>query len=147
MPDAISTPNVRTFQVTPDLPQPLAPLLELSKNLWWVWNTDAGEIFRRLDRKLWEEVRHNPVKLLGTIDQGKLRGPGKPRVVQDHARGPGQDAGGVFLGRVWHARIAADLFGRPGRAGRAIISKAPARSGCRWWRWGCCIATDISSNI
>jgi starch phosphorylase len=72
MPDAISTPNVRTFQVTPDLPQPLAPLLELSKNLWWVWNTDAAEIFRRLDRKLWEEVRHNPVKLLGTIDQGKL---------------------------------------------------------------------------
>ena len=30
------------------------------------------ELFRRLDRELWHEVYHNPVKLLGTIDQKKL---------------------------------------------------------------------------
>src|SRR5580700_6952344 len=66
------TPNLRTFQVTPDLPQPLAPLLELSRNLWWVWDIDATELFRRLDRKLWEDVYHNPVKLLGSIDPKKL---------------------------------------------------------------------------
>jgi glycogen phosphorylase len=47
-------------------------LLELAKNLWWIWHPDAVELFRRLDRKLWEEVHHNPVKLLGTIEQSKL---------------------------------------------------------------------------
>src|SRR3984885_10609096 len=66
------TPSIRTFQVTPDLPEALQPLFELSKNLWWVWDIDATELFRRLDRKLWEEVYHNPVKLLGSIDPKKL---------------------------------------------------------------------------
>src|SRR5215213_6325124 len=65
-------PTIRTFQVFPDVPAPLAPLLEMAHNLWWVWQPDAVELFRRLDRKLWDEVYHNPVKLLGVIDQGKL---------------------------------------------------------------------------
>src|SRR5882724_11040012 len=70
MPDI--TPSVRTFQVFPDVPASLLPLLELAHNLWWVWNPDAVDLFRRLDRELWEKVYHNPVKLLGTIQQEKL---------------------------------------------------------------------------
>src|SRR6476659_6523529 len=66
------TPTIRTFQVFPDLPPALAPLLELAKNFWWMWHPDAVELFRRLDRDLWEQVYHNPVKLLGAIDQKKL---------------------------------------------------------------------------
>jgi starch phosphorylase len=69
---ADGTPTIRTFQVFPDLPASLEPLLELARNLWWVWNPDAVELFRRLDRKLWEDLNHNPVKLLGTIAQSKL---------------------------------------------------------------------------
>jgi len=65
-------PNLRTFQVFPDVPAPLAPLLEMANNLWWVWNPDAVELFRRLDRQLWEAVYHNPIKLLGQINQQKL---------------------------------------------------------------------------
>jgi starch phosphorylase len=71
MPDSTG-PTIRTFQVFPDVPQQLQPLLELAHNLWWVWNPDAVELFRRLDRKLWEDVYHNPVKLLGVIPQAKL---------------------------------------------------------------------------
>jgi starch phosphorylase len=67
-----ATPNIRTFQVFPDVPASLQPLLELAHNLWWVWHPDAVELFRRLDRHLWETVYHNPVKLLGSIDQAKL---------------------------------------------------------------------------
>jgi len=40
----------------------------------WVWHPDAVELFRRLDRKLWEDVYHNPVKLLGVIAQSKAGG-------------------------------------------------------------------------
>src|SRR5438270_5513169 len=65
-------PTIRTFQVFPDVPPALGPLLEMAHNLWWVWNPDAVELFRRLDRKLWEDVYHNPVKLLGVIQQEKL---------------------------------------------------------------------------
>ena len=72
MADAAVAPTIRTFQVFPDVPGPLAPLLELAHNFWWVWNPDAVELFRRLDRKLWEDVYHNPVKLLGIMPQEKL---------------------------------------------------------------------------
>ena len=71
MADAVA-PTIRTFQVFPDLPHALEPLLEMAHNLWWVWNPDAVELFRRLDRKLWEDVYHNPVKMLGVIAQAKL---------------------------------------------------------------------------
>src|SRR5215212_4014811 len=67
-----ASPTIRTFQVFPDIPQPLLPLLELAHNLWWVWHPDAVELFRRLDRKLWDQVYHNPVKLLGAISQAQL---------------------------------------------------------------------------
>lgn len=66
------TGRVQTFQVFPDIPQPLEALSELSRNFWWIWQPDAVELFRRLDRDLWEAVQHNPVKLLGRIDQQKL---------------------------------------------------------------------------
>jgi starch phosphorylase len=65
-------PTIRTFQVFPDVPEALKPLLELAHNFWWVWHYDAVELFRRLDRELWEVVYHNPVKLLGMISQQKL---------------------------------------------------------------------------
>jgi starch phosphorylase len=65
-------PSVRTFQVFPDLPEKLLPVLEMARNFWWVWNPDAVDMFRRLDRKLWEDVYHNPIKLLGQISQARL---------------------------------------------------------------------------
>ena len=69
----IKMPSIRSFQVFPDLPAPLAPLMELAGNLWWVWNPDAIELFRRLDRRLWDAVYHNPIKMLGAIEQTKLQ--------------------------------------------------------------------------
>ncbi len=67
-----AVPSVRIFQVFPDLPKELSPLLEMARNFWWVWNPDAVEMFRRLDRKIWEDVYHNPVKLLGQVTQERL---------------------------------------------------------------------------
>ena len=65
-------PTIRTFQVFPDLPAALEPLNEMARNLWWVWQPDAVELFRRLDRKLWDEVYHNAIRFLGAISQKKL---------------------------------------------------------------------------
>jgi len=68
----IMIPSLRTFQVFPAIPSKLSPLYELSRNLWWVWNPEAIELFRRLDRELWEKTNHNPVKLLGMLSQQQL---------------------------------------------------------------------------
>lgn len=64
--------RIRSFRVTPDLPPPLAPLLEIAHNLWWTWHPEAVELFKRLDRDLWNETHHNPVRLLGALRQEVL---------------------------------------------------------------------------
>jgi starch phosphorylase len=61
-----------TFRVIPSLPEKLERLRDLAHNLWWAWNHEAIELFRRLDRDLWENTGHNPVLLLGTIRQERL---------------------------------------------------------------------------
>ena len=63
---------VRTFSVIPSLPQPIEALRKIAFNLRWCWSHETIELFRRLDRDLWETVEHNPVLLLGTIEQAKL---------------------------------------------------------------------------
>ena len=60
------------FNVIPSLPEKLEALREIVYNLFWTWNHDAIELFRRLDRKLWEDTHHNPVLLLGKISQDRL---------------------------------------------------------------------------
>ncbi|HVZ93823.1 MAG TPA: DUF3417 domain-containing protein, partial [Phycisphaerales bacterium] len=58
--------------MVPDLPAAMAPLLEIAHNLWWTWHPEALELFKRLDRDLWNETHHNPVKLLGVVRQEAL---------------------------------------------------------------------------
>ncbi len=60
------------FNVVPSLPEKLEMLREIVYNLYWSWNHDAIELFRRLDRKLWEETHHNPVLMLGKLSQDRL---------------------------------------------------------------------------
>ena len=63
---------IRTFNVSPSLPQRLEPLRQLAYNLHWDWNVETKDLFRRLDSDLWESSHHNPVLMLGTISQGRL---------------------------------------------------------------------------
>jgi glycogen phosphorylase len=64
---------IRTFNVSPSLPASLEPLRQLAYNLYWDWNTEIKELFRRLDRDLWETTRHNPVALLARVSQARLQ--------------------------------------------------------------------------
>ncbi len=61
-----------TFTIVPSLPTKLEHLRDLAYNLWWCWNLEAVDLFRRLDRELWEESGHNPVLMLGAIKQERL---------------------------------------------------------------------------
>ncbi|MBM3161798.1 MAG: alpha-glucan family phosphorylase [Chlorobi bacterium] len=46
---------------------------EITRNLWWSWDTEAKEIFRELSPILWERVNHNPVELLRHISNDELQ--------------------------------------------------------------------------
>ncbi|MBZ0272436.1 alpha-glucan family phosphorylase [bacterium] len=60
------------FRVAPNVPEALLPLKDLAENMWWTWNVAARELFRRIDETLWDEVKHNPVALLGRVSQRRL---------------------------------------------------------------------------
>jgi starch phosphorylase len=62
----------RTINVVPSLSPRLEPLLEIAGNLWWSWNRDAVDLFRRLDSDLFAASWHNPVSTLGRITQERL---------------------------------------------------------------------------
>ncbi len=61
-----------TYHVVPSLPKNLEKLREVAYNLHWSWNPDSRELFRRLDRELWEDTNHNPIMMLGKINQERL---------------------------------------------------------------------------
>jgi len=64
--------TIRRFQVAPSIPEPLQPLADLARNLWWSWHNDAIDLFIRMDRELWRKTRHNPVQMLSLISQQRL---------------------------------------------------------------------------
>jgi starch phosphorylase len=63
---------IESFQVLPKLPEEIKDLREIAYNLLWTWNQETIELFRRLDRNLWETSGHNPALLLGTVKQELL---------------------------------------------------------------------------
>jgi len=62
----------RKFKIIPDIPEPLQALSELAFNLWFTWNPEAIKLFIQMDSDLWEATSHNPVRMLGEINQDRL---------------------------------------------------------------------------
>jgi len=64
--------QLQTFRVFPKIPEPLAFLETLSRNLWWCWKPHAKELFRRIDPGLWEKSDRNPLLFLTRLPQARL---------------------------------------------------------------------------
>ncbi len=65
---------IKTLNVKPLIPEALQGVRELSRNLWFVWNYDAENLFRSMNPDLWEETRENPAELLVRLKQNELQG-------------------------------------------------------------------------
>ncbi len=63
---------LKEFIVRPALPAALHRLPELGLNLMWCWNHSVRAVFRRLDPVAWKSSRHNPVVMLGQVEQSTL---------------------------------------------------------------------------
>ena len=66
-------PTWHNITVSTELPKQLKPLEEMSKNLWWVWNSEGKSLFRDIDHDLWRKVGENPVMLLQQISYERLK--------------------------------------------------------------------------
>jgi starch phosphorylase len=65
--------EVVVYTVGPNLPDRLAPLMELSKNLWFCWNQEAIDLFQSVDQNLWQETGHNPLAILGLLKNDRIQ--------------------------------------------------------------------------
>ncbi len=71
-PRMLTTPQWKPLFIESRLPARLTVLEELSSNLWWSWYDDAADLWRAVDKALWEETGHNPVMLLEKVDYKRL---------------------------------------------------------------------------
>ena len=52
-----------------NLPEKLSRLGDLAYNLWWTWNSGAGDLFSKIEPVLWEETKHNAVEFLHRLER------------------------------------------------------------------------------
>ena len=60
------------YTVIPNLPEQIESLRRLSYNVCFSWKREIGDLFQRVDPRLWDECNHNPVLLLGLVSQERL---------------------------------------------------------------------------
>lgn len=65
-------PNWTEVKVNANLPENLHKLQEIAYNLWWVWNSEAKNIFRYIDNEAWHKAQSNPIVLLNIISYERM---------------------------------------------------------------------------
>ena len=64
--------KLKIFNVAPKIPHNIKFLEKLSRNLWWTWNSNAQNLFRRIDPSLWYQCERNPIAMLLSLSQERL---------------------------------------------------------------------------
>lgn len=67
-----NNPTWRSAHTQVNLPKELLPLEKISRNLWWVWNNEATDLFAEFDPELWKESDNNPVLLLHKLSNERI---------------------------------------------------------------------------
>lgn len=65
-------PKWKRLLVEKNIPERLAPLEELSMNMWWSWNYEAEELFESIDPTVWKECAKSPIIFLEMISYNRL---------------------------------------------------------------------------
>ena len=78
--DYTNAPQWKEVTVKSTLPAELKCLDEIAHNMWWAWNYEARDMWKSLDKDLYEEVAHNPVMLLDRLSYER-----KEAIVKDKA--------------------------------------------------------------
>jgi starch phosphorylase len=86
------------------LPEQLAPLAELSRNLWWSWDLEARALWASMDSDLWRAVEHNPVLLLRRLGRKRLSALAGDAAFVRRARGVVRRMRKYLRERTWYAK-------------------------------------------
>jgi len=64
--------KIHSFKVTPNLPENMKFLEELSNNMWFAWNWPAIMLFLKIDENLWQQSQRMPKWLMASVSQKRL---------------------------------------------------------------------------
>ncbi|MEI6900770.1 MAG: alpha-glucan family phosphorylase, partial [Bacteroidota bacterium] len=70
---AEAKPEWKKVLIQPSIPQNLEGMVRLSKNLWWAWNHEGGDLFSLVDPARWQQMGHNPVALIESLSFQELQ--------------------------------------------------------------------------
>lgn len=68
----VNNPDWKTLTVQANIPKELSKLEEMSKNMWWTWNTDAYNLFRSINEDLFTQKKDNVVEVLASLSYDEL---------------------------------------------------------------------------
>ncbi|MBP7985412.1 MAG: alpha-glucan family phosphorylase, partial [Bacteroidaceae bacterium] len=78
--DYSNSPVWKELTVKSSMPESLKCLEELAHNMWWSWNYEARDLWRSLDKDLYEECGQNPVLLLERLSYER-----KEQIIKDNS--------------------------------------------------------------
>ena len=70
--NAYNAENWKEITVKSSLPESIKKLEELARNIWWYWDAEAKDLFRKIDYNAWVEAQSNPVLLLNILSHDQL---------------------------------------------------------------------------
>jgi len=120
---------IRRFTVRAALPEPLAPLRDLTLNLRWSWHAETRDLFAAIDPAGWDASGHDPVALLGEVPPAQLESLGSDQAFLRRLDEAGQELNQYLSGPRWYQLSAGGGTGRraPVAGSSGVIgSPAPA---------------------
>lgn len=100
---------VKSFVVKASIPKPLESLREIANNVYWYWNIHAVKLFYRLERAVWEDTYHNPVHLLGIINQERYDVLARDEGIQAELERIKSDFDSYLKGSTWFSKNYTEL--------------------------------------
>ena len=120
---------IRRFTVRAALPEPLAPLRDLTLNLRWSWHAETRDLFAAIDPAGWDASGHDPVALLGEVPPAQLESLGSDQAFLRRLDEAAQELNQYLSGPRWYQLSAGGGTGRraPVAGSSGVIgSPAPA---------------------
>ena len=84
--DYTNAPQWKEVTVKSTLPAELKCLDEIAHNMWWAWNYEARDMWKSLDKDLYEEVGHNPVMLLDRLSYERMEAIVKDKAIMERVK-------------------------------------------------------------
>lgn len=105
-----------SFEVAPTLLPELEPLQRLARNLRWCWDEDTTRLFQDIADTDWDEVEHNPVRLLTVLDEARQASLASDQLLLNRINEAARSLDEYLAAQNWF-----DQF-YPGRRGQTLIA-------------------------